>query len=112
MIDSKLKPGLPERESEEKRLARLKKWRATALLVFFVLAAGALVSSTFFMRRALFTSNSRFGLRSLELLDGAYWKGPEKEQELCRRIGIAPGVNLFDLDYRQLRKRLEEIPCI
>lgn len=112
MTDSKLKPGLPAQESEEKRLARLKKWRATALLVFFVLAAGALVSSTFFMRRALFTSNSRFGLRSLELLDGAYWKGPEKEQELCRRIGIAPGVNLFDLDYRQLRKRLEEIPCI
>lgn len=112
MIDSKLKPGLPERESEEKRLARLKKWRATALLVFFVLAAGALTFLAFFMRRALFTANSRFELRSLELTDGTYWKGPEKEQLLCRRIGIAPGVNLFDLDYRQLRKRLEEIPCI
>ena len=112
MADSKLKPGLPAQESEEKRLARLKKWRAMALLVFFVLAAGAFLFSAFFMRRALFTANSHFGLRSLELLDGAYWKGPEKEQELCRRIGIVPGVNLFDLDYRQLRKRIEEIPCI
>ena len=112
MTDSKLKPGLPEQESEEKRLARLKKWRAAALLVFFVLIAGALVFLTFFMRRALFTANSHFELRSLELLDGAYWKGPEKEQELCRRIGIAPGINLFALDYRQLRKRIEAIPCI
>ena len=112
MTDSKLKPGLPEQESEEKRLARLKKWRAAALLVFFVLIAGALVFLTFFMRRALFTANSHFELRSLELLDGAYWKGPEKEQELCRRIGIAPGINLFALDYRQLRKCIEAIPCI
>ena len=112
MTDGKLKPGLPEQESEEKRLARRKKWRAAAVLLLLLLTLGGLTFLFCHMRRVLFDANRRFELKTLELLDGTYWKGPEKEKELCRRIGIAPGINLFALDYLQLRKKIEEIPGI
>lgn len=110
MASGKLKPGLQAQESEEKRLARRKMWRAAVLLVVFCLTAGLLIFAIFCMRRTLFSANPHFKLRKLEIYNGAFWKG--KERELSRRIGIKPGDNLFSLDYKDLRKKIDAIPGI
>lgn len=110
MTSSKLKPGLQAQESEEKRLARRKMWRAIALLIMFCLVTGLFIFSLFCMRRTLFNANPHFKLKKLEIYNGTYWKG--KENELSRRIGVKPGDNLFALDYKTLRKKIEAVPGI
>ena len=110
MANVRLKPGLPEQESEEKRLSRLKKWRATALLSIFLAAAVFAVFMFLFMRKAFFNRNPHFKLKKMEIINGSYWNG--KEKILANRTGIAPGDNLFDINYALLRKKIEEIPGI
>ncbi len=59
-----------------------------------------------------FTRNNRFVLRSVRVVsqrDG-YWNG--KERKLASRIGLEPGTNLFALDYRELRLRLQDVAGI
>ena len=110
MAKIRLNPGLPEQESEEKRLSRLKKWRAAALLSLFLAAAGLVLLMFFFMRKAFFNSNPHFKLKKMEIINGSFWQG--KEKLLAARTGIAPGNNLFDINYTQLRKKIELIPGI
>lgn len=110
MANVKIKPGLPEQESEEKRLARRKAWRAAAVLALFCLITGAFILLFFLMRKAFFSENPHFKLTRMEIINGSYWKG--KEQLLGHRTGISPGDNIFSIDYFNLRKKIELIPGI
>ena len=110
MTNIKIKPGRPEQESEEKRLARRKVWRAAAVLGIFCLIAAAFILLCLLMRKAFFSANPHFRLNSMEIVNGSYWKG--KEKLLCARTGIAPGNNLFSIDFAALRKKIESIPGI
>jgi hypothetical protein len=110
MAKIKIKPGLPEQESEEKRLARRKVWRAAAVLGIMCLIIAVFVVLFFLMRKALFHENPHFKLSRMEIINGSYWKG--KERLLSARIGVAPGHNLFNVDYRLLRQKIESIPGI
>ena len=110
MTNIKMKPGLREQESEEKRLARRKIWRAAALLGIFCLIISVFILLFFLMRKAFFSENPHFKLSRMEIINGSYWKG--KEKLLSSRTGIAPGHNLFNLDFAALRKKIESIPGI
>lgn len=110
MANVRIKPGLPEQESEEKRLFRRKMWRAAAVLGLFLLTAVLFILVLFCMRKAFFSANAHFKLKKLEIINGSYWKG--KEKALCIKTGVFPGDNLFSIDYPRLRKRIELIPGI
>ena len=110
MTDGKLKPGLTTQKSEGKRLARRNMWRAVAVLGVFCLVSAILILSIFWMRRTLFSANPHFKLKKLEIYNGTFWNG--KENELSRRVNIAPGDNLFSINYKQLREDIEKIPGI
>ncbi len=110
MANVKIKPGLPEQESEEKRLAGRKVWRAVAVLGIFCLITSCFILLFFLMRKAFFSENPHFKLSRLEIINGSYWKG--KEKLLCYRTGIAPGDNVFNINYFKLRKKIEKIPGI
>ena len=110
MTSVKVKPGLPEQESEEKRLAGRKTWRAVALLGIFCLLTAAFILLFFLMRKAFVSENPHFKLKRMEIINGSYWKG--KEKVLSFRTGVAPGKNVFNIDYPALRKKIEEIPGI
>ena len=110
MANIKIKPGRPEHESDEKRLARRKIWRTVALLGIFCLIIALFVLLCLLMRKAFFSNNPHFRLNKLEIVNGSYWEG--KEKLLCARTGVAPGNNLFRVDYDSLRKKIESIPGI
>ena len=57
-----------------------------------------------------FLAFDKAGNEALEIINGSFWKG--KEKALSSRAGIYPGVNLFNLNYVLLRKRIESIPGI
>ena len=110
MISGKLTPGLPAQESEDKRVAHRKMWRAVALLTVFCLVTGLFAFFIFCMRRSIFCDNPHFRLKKLEICNGSFWSG--KENELGSRVGIGIGDNLFNINYKQLRKKVEQIPGI
>ncbi|MBR2873268.1 MAG: FtsQ-type POTRA domain-containing protein [Lentisphaeria bacterium] len=110
MSNSKVTPAFSEQTSEEQRLARRKKWRAFAVLLLFLFVTTGLVFLLFSLRKAFFNANAHFKLKQLEIINGSFWKG--KEKALSSRAGIYPGVNLFNLNYVLLRKRIESIPGI
>ncbi len=91
---------------------RRKLWRALLLLLVLGLLLLALALAISGARRGLFTSNPRLTLRQIRISvqrDG-YWNG--KENKLCERIGLAPGINLFAIDYAALRRKLLAVPNI
>ena len=110
MTSVKVKPGLPEQESEERRLAGRKIWRAAAVLGLFCLITAAFIFLFFLMRKAFFSENPHFRLKRMEIINGSYWKG--KEKVLGFRTGVKPGTNVFNIDYPALRKEIEKIPGI
>ena len=110
MAKTNIKPVPPEPQTEEQRAARLKMWRALAALLLFFVTTALLVLALFYMRKAFFSSNAHFKLKKLEIINGSFWKGREKA--LSNRIGIHPGDNLFAVDYRKLRRKLQTIPGI
>ena len=110
MTSVKVKPGLPEQESEERRLAGRKIWRAAAVLGLFCLITAAFILLFFLMRKAFFSENPHFRLKRMEIINGSYWKG--KEKVLGFRTGVKPGTNVFNIDYPALRKEIEKIPGI
>jgi cell division septal protein FtsQ len=110
MAKTNIKPGLSELQSEEQRSARRKIWKALAVLLLFCVTVTLLILALFYMRKAFFSRNAHFKLKKLEIIDGSFWKGREKA--LSRRTGIAPGQNLFAVDYRELRRKIEAIPGI
>ncbi len=110
MAKVKIKPGLPEQESEEKRLAGRKAWRAVAVLGIFILITSCFVLLFFLMRKAFFSENPHFKLSKLEIINGSYWKN--KEKLLSARTGVYPGDNVFNINYFNLRKKIEQIPGI
>jgi len=92
-------PGAPSR------------WRRVLLpLLMLAVAAGLLTAVFLLLRNALFTGNPRLALREVRVRTSGYWRNREKA--LCSRIGLTTGVNLFSVDLRTLRRRLEHIPCI
>lgn len=61
----------------------------------------------------LTSRNPRFRLRRIEVKSTGYWHGREREQELARLAGVdTDGCNLFELDPRAIRERLQKIQSI
>ena len=61
----------------------------------------------------LTSRNPRFQLRRIEVKSAGYWHGREREQELARLVGVdAEGCNLFALDPRGIRERLQKLENI
>lgn len=110
MANVKIKPGLPQQESEEKRIASRKIWRAVAVMGFFCLITSVFILLFFLMRKAFFSENPHFRLKKMEIINGSFWKG--KEKALSVRTGVSPGDNVFSINYFALRKKIEKIPGI
>jgi cell division septal protein FtsQ len=78
------------------------------LFLFLVLAAAG--SGFFFAGKLLFTSNPRLVLREIRVDGPGYWK--DHSAELAARIGLAPGCNLFSLDLKEIRRKLNAVPNV
>ena len=85
-------------------------WRIVLPLLLCAAAVGVIVLALVMLREGLFTGNPRLVLREVRVRSTGYWRNREKP--LCSRIGLETGVNLFSLDLKTLRRRLERIPCI
>lgn len=89
-----------------------KKRRRGALLalLLIILAAAAVCFAVFGASRVLFTANPRFQLRKIRVNGPGYWK--EHPEELASGIKLKTGTNLFALDLRQLRSRIQSLPNV
>ena len=85
-------------------------WRILLPLAVVVVISGVFAATFLLLREVLFTQNPRLLLREVRVRSTGYWRNREKS--LCSRIGLETGVNLFTLDLKTLRRRLERIPCI
>ena len=84
------------------------------VLLFVVLPLLLVSAVSFFsfrlLRSWLFTENPRLELREVKVRSTGYWR--EREAQLSRRIGLEKGVNIFSVDLRQKRRKLEKIPNV
>ena len=88
---------------------RRKVWRWAILLALLALVAGA-VFGVRGLYSLWFPDNERLVLRRIEIRSQGYWSG--RESGLMRRLGLREGAPLFELDMRELREKLERIPCV
>jgi len=84
--------------------------RRILLSILVLAAAGVVAAALLLLRRELFTGNPRLVLRDIRVRSTGYWR--DRENRLCERIGLKKGVNLYALDLKMFRRRLESIPGI
>lgn len=89
---------------------RTRLWKALLALLLLLLPLALLLAIVLGAKRVFFVGNDRFMLKHVSVERGRFWRG--RENVLAQRIGLAPGTNLFALDYRKLRERLATIPSI
>jgi cell division septal protein FtsQ len=86
--------------------------RRGLLVVSLLAVAVLLLSGIYFGLRytgSLFLSrNAKFELKNINITSD----GRLPPDFFCERAGLKPGLNLFALDFEQLRKKLEEVPLV
>lgn len=98
-------------KSAAERTGKPSRWRRIVPpLLLFAAAVGICVAAFLLLREGLFTGNPRLVLREVRVRTTGYWR--DRGKQLCGRIGLETGANLFSLDLRTLRRRLERIPGI
>ena len=98
-------------KSAAERSGGASRWRRVLLpLLLLAVTGGILVAAFLMLREGLFTGNPRLVLREVRVRTTGYWR--DRGKQLCSRIGLEPGINLFSLNLRTLRRRLECIPNI
>ena len=100
----------PHNEEAPTRLKKKNLWLALTLLLAILAAIGAVV---FFAERLLFSRNERFLLRRIEVRSeqSGYWNG--RDDRVAERLQLHPGRdNLWEMDLRQLREKLQRHPSI
>ena len=100
----------PEKFSEGRFGGGRSRWRSLLYLLLFLAAAGVLVAVVLLLRQELFTGNPRLVLREVRIRSTGYWR--DRGKQLCGRIDLEPGANLYSLDLKKLRRKLERIPSI
>jgi len=105
------KNNIPEKTEPKKEFReRLRVWGKTALITAAVLLLAVLIFGLLFANKVLFRENPHFKLKKMTLKGGTYWRN--KDRLLVKRAGIPDNANLFALDYRSVKKRMEAIPSI
>lgn len=87
----------------------LKTFLIFAAVVFLLLLFAGIAYCIFRIPSMLLKENPRFALRTMEVSSG-YWQN--NKDRLAERLELERGVNLFALDIRALRERLENIPNV
>jgi hypothetical protein len=87
-------------------------WRFIAAITILLLVIAALVASTVGLKKYLFTENPRLTLRevTIKTCSNGFWNN--KSKEICRRLELKTGANLFKIDPEILRLKLESIPGV
>ena len=87
-----------------------RRWR----FLLSLLALGALAATVIVLFKLtsvfLFTGNEHLKLKKVTVISSGWWNG--RAAEVSKLLGLSSGVNLFDLDLKELRKRLETHPSI
>ena len=79
---------------------------AVAVLLF----TGLLIFAVIKLPKVLYTENDHFRFRNLEIDSTGYWN--KKEPLLLQQLGLTKGVNLFSIDLKKLRNKLQSISSI
>jgi cell division septal protein FtsQ len=98
---------------EKPRRARQREhfYRVGAIVLLLLVTASALWLGTEGVRRlghALFSGNERFTLRNLDLASD----GKLQSWHIREYARLEPGVNLFAVDLRKVRRELESVPIV
>ena len=87
-----------------------RKFLWTMVAVAALLIIGVLIFAIIKLPKVLYTENDNFRFRNLEIDSTGYWN--KKEQLLLQQLGLKKGVNLFSIDIRELRHKLQSISSI
>lgn len=95
---------------QEKRKFR----RGLVLLILLLVLLCAAVASLFWIKHLMFEKNRNFTLKVVEVANRGYWgKNAETRKRLLNLLKLEPNKdNLFELDVRDIRKRLLGVPNI
>ena len=80
------------------------------LLVTPLVLIGGAVWGCRTLHRQWFTDNRHLVLQRLDVISSGYWNG--RGDELAERLDLKPGTEMFRINLAEMRRALENIPCI